>query len=155
MGRYQKKVEVGDDVFIESKMGRPRKPIDWKEFEKLCFIQCTHDEIASFCEVAKSTLYERAEREYGENFPTVYKRFSEGGKSSLRRDQFAMAKKNCSMAIWLGKQYLGQRDKFVEDENVENLEKLAASLSSYLTQISRAKPTVGQDLAPEQPILHP
>jgi len=90
--------------------GRPPKPIDWKIFEQLCHIQCTHSEIASFFHVVVDTLYDRVEKEYGEKISSIYKRFSEGGKSSLRRHQFRMAEKNCSMAIWLGKQYLGQRD---------------------------------------------
>ena len=32
------------------------------------------------------------------------------GKISLRRKQWQLAEKSASMAIWLGKQYLGQRD---------------------------------------------
>lgn len=92
-------------------MGRPEKPIDWKIFEQLCHIQCTHDEIANFLHIAKATLYERACKEYEvEDFPTIYKRFTEPGKCSLRRNQFRMSEKNASMAIWLGKQYLGQKD---------------------------------------------
>ena len=98
-----------------AKLGRPEKPIDWEKFEELCNIQCTHDELASMCKVAKSTLYERAEKHYGEDFPTIYKRFSEGGKCSLRRSQFKMANKNASMAIWLGKQQLGQKDHEEKD----------------------------------------
>lgn len=94
-----------------AKLGRPEKPIDWKSFEDLCHIQCTPEEIASFCKVARSTLYDRAEKEYGEEFPTVYKRFTEGGKCSLRRTQMKLAQKNTAMAIWLGKQYLGQKDR--------------------------------------------
>src|SRR4051812_6653981 len=93
-----------------TKLGRPEKPIDWNKFEELCHIQCTHDELASMCKVAKATLYERATKQYGEDFPTVYKKFSEGGKCSLRRTQFKLAQKNTAMAIWLGKQYLGQKD---------------------------------------------
>ena len=34
----------------------------------------------------------------------------EKGKISLRRYQWELAKKNATMAIWLGKQFLGQRD---------------------------------------------
>ena len=34
----------------------------------------------------------------------------ENGKVSLRRMQFLQARKSAAMAIWLGKQYLGQRD---------------------------------------------
>jgi hypothetical protein len=33
------------------------------------------------------------------------------GLASLRRKQFTMAESNASMAIWLGKQYLGQKDQ--------------------------------------------
>lgn len=101
---------------VKPKMGRPPKPIDWKIFEQLCNIQCTHDEIASFFQIAKATLYERAVKEYGdEDFPTIYKRFTEGGKCSLRRNQFKLSVKNAAMCIWLGKQYLGQKDR---DENI-------------------------------------
>ena len=32
------------------------------------------------------------------------------GKISLRRKQWQLAEKSASMAIWLGKQYLNQRD---------------------------------------------
>lgn len=38
---------------------------------------------------------------------------------SLRRTQFKLAEKNPTMAIWLGKQYLGQRDN-VEVEHTAN-----------------------------------
>jgi hypothetical protein len=100
-----------------AKMGRPEKPIDWKIFEDLCDIQCTHDELASLCKVARSTLYERAEKHYGEDFPTIYKRYSDGGKSSLRRTQFKIALRNAAMAIWLGKQYLGQKDHQEKEES--------------------------------------
>jgi hypothetical protein len=86
------------------------KPIDWKIFEKLCNIQCTAVEMAAFLEVDNHTLYDRTKREYGEEFPEVYKRFSQGGKCSLRRMQWQLASKNVAMAIWLGKQHLGQRE---------------------------------------------
>ena len=33
------------------------------------------------------------------------------GRVSLRRTQMAMAEKNATMAIFLGKQYLGQKDQ--------------------------------------------
>lgn len=93
-----------------AKMGRPEKPIDWKVFEELCHIQCTHEEIANVCKISRSALYERALKEYGEDFPTVYKKFTDVGKMSLRRTQFKLSQKNTAMAIWLGKQYLDQKD---------------------------------------------
>ena len=39
---------------------------------------------------------------------------------SIRRKQYNMSETNVTMAIWLGKQYLGQTDK-VESKN-ENIE---------------------------------
>lgn len=93
-----------------AKLGRPLKPIDWKVFEDLCNIQCTPEEIASVCRVDRHTLYDRVVKEYEEDFPTVYKKFTENGKMSLRRIQMKLAQKNTAMAIWLGKQYLNQKD---------------------------------------------
>ena len=43
-------------------------------------------------------------------FSDAYKNKSQLGKSSLRRAQFKLAEKNATMAIWLGKQYLDQKD---------------------------------------------
>lgn len=36
------------------------------------------------------------------------------GRYPLRRSQFRLAEKNANMAIWLGKQYLNQKDKIEE-----------------------------------------
>ena len=51
----------------------------------------------------------------------AYKRFSDGGKASLRRNQLHLSKTNAAMAIWLGKQKLDQKDepKTVEGFNGE------------------------------------
>ena len=45
------------------------------------------------------------------NFSEVFKRKRGKGKISLRRSQFQLAQTNPTMAIWLGKQWLGQTDK--------------------------------------------
>jgi hypothetical protein len=127
-----------------TKMGRPEKPIDWKIFEDLCHIQCTHDELASVCHVAKSTLYERAQKHYGEDFPTVYKRYSEGGKASLRRTQFKMSQKNATMAIWLGKQYLGQKDNA---EQYQFDEKTLDQFQSLMNLIANTQASASSNIA--------
>jgi hypothetical protein len=90
--------------------GRPKKEIDWNQFEDLCALQCTQSEIASFLKIHHETLIIRAREKYEEDYPSIYKKYSEGGKCSLRRNQFAMSRKNASMAIWLGKQWLEQRE---------------------------------------------
>lgn len=90
--------------------GRPRIDIDKEEFEKLCGICCTLTEIAGWFKCSEDTIENWCKREYKKKFSECYKAFSSMGKISLRRNQFKMAEKSAVMAIWLGKQHLGQRE---------------------------------------------
>lgn len=99
-----------------AKMGRPKKEIDKTTFEKLCGIQATKEEIASFLDCSEDTIERWCKSTYEETFAVAYKRLSAGGKMSLRRSQFRLAEKSAAMAIFLGKQYLGQRDSFPEEQ---------------------------------------
>lgn len=91
-------------------MARPRKEIDKKQFENLCALQCTHDEICAWFDVTVKTLESWCKRTYGDSFSKVFAQKRGKGKISLRRSQWQLAEKSASMAIWLGKQYLNQRD---------------------------------------------
>jgi len=93
-----------------AKMGRPRKEIDPEVFEGLCRIQCTLQEIASWFKCSEDTIERWCKRTYKQTFAEAYKKYSASGKISLRRAQLKLAEKNATMAIWLGKQYLGQKD---------------------------------------------
>lgn len=93
-----------------AKIGRPKIKIDKVQFEHLCKIQCTEEEIAFCFNCSTDTINRWCKHTYGMTFADVYKKESMYGKSSLRHHQFQLAKKNASMAIWLGKQYLGQKD---------------------------------------------
>lgn len=95
----------------KKKMGRPRRKIDLKLVEDLARIQCTISEISAILKIPESTLKNR------KDFTTTFKNGKEDGKSSLRRYQWRMAEKNPGMAIWLGKQYLGQRETNLDDPN--------------------------------------
>lgn len=90
--------------------GRPKAQIDKKEFEKLCALQCTMLEFCSWFDVDDKTLSAWCKEEYGMNFSEVFSLKRGMGKISLRRTQWQLAEKNPSMAIFLGKQYLGQSD---------------------------------------------
>lgn len=90
--------------------GRPKKEINQRQFESLCGLQCTLADIADFFECSEDTIERWCKRTYGANFADVYKTKSQAGKISLRRSQFKLAEKSPAMAIWLGKQYLGQRE---------------------------------------------
>ena len=91
-------------------MARPRKEIDAEQFEKLCALQCTLAEIASWFKCSEDTIENWCKREYEMSFSDAFKVYSADGKISLRRFQFKQAEKSYAMAIWLGKQWLGQRD---------------------------------------------
>lgn len=105
--------------------GRPKIEIDYATVEKLANIQCTQDEIASFIGVSTRTL------QRDEQFMELFNKGRESGKMSLRRIQWKHAEKSASMAIWLGKQYLGQKDN-IEVANTDELNKV----KELLTKIS-------------------
>ena len=90
--------------------GRPKKEFDKTQFEKLCGLHCTMIEICYFFKTTDKTLTKWCKRIYGCAFSEAFKTCSSGGKMSLRRIQFKLAERNAGMAIWLGKQYLNQKD---------------------------------------------
>lgn len=98
-------------------MGRPKKEFKSEIFQNLCHIQCTKAEICSVLDLDNNTLDRMVIEFYKDVFSNIYKKYSDGGKMSLRRMQFKLAERNATMAIWLGKQYLGQRDII---ENINN-----------------------------------
>lgn len=95
----------------EKKTGRPKKEINYKLVESLASLFCTQEEISTIIEISVRTLQRNKE------FCRVYKKGQENAKMSLRRMQFKLAEKNSSMAIFLGKQYLGQKDVIEQQEN--------------------------------------
>lgn len=105
--------------------GRPKIQIDYNTVEKLANIQCTQEEIASFLDISVRTL------QRDEEFCRIYKKGQENGKMSLRRMQYKLAEKNTAMAIFLGKQYLGQKD------NVEVQSSQLDKVSELLNKIEQ------------------
>jgi len=95
--------------------------INKEQFETLCSIMCSREEIEAVFNVSEFTIRNWCKENYGDTFEGVASRFRNVGKSSLRRTQFKLAEKNTQMAIWLGKQYLNQTDK-IETENTERIE---------------------------------
>lgn len=93
--------------------GRPKFKIDYETVRKLASIMCTEREIASFLGCDERTLQRDAE------FCRIFKEGKETGKMSLRRMQWKLAEKSYAMAIFLGKQYLGQKD-VIENQVTNN-----------------------------------
>lgn len=122
-----------------ARTGRPKKEISQNIVESLCAIQCTETEICSVLECSEDTLNRWCRKTYGMTFAETFKNKSKRGKASLRRTQFKLAEKNAAMAIWLGKQYLGQKDQVettiaegaVQDDGLSaSLRELARTLKS-------------------------
>ncbi len=94
-------------------LGRPLKPpVDYETVDKLCAIQCTGAEIASFLGMHYDTLQYKVRQDHGIHFSEYIEQKRAGGKASLRRKQWlkGVDEGNVTMLIWLGKQYLGQSD---------------------------------------------
>jgi uncharacterized protein YjbI with pentapeptide repeats len=104
------KLKEGEAMGEKKKTGRPAIEINQKAFEGLCRLQCTEEEICGFLEVDTNTLEKWCKNTYNMPFSEVFRQKSSGGKVSLRRNQWRLSEANAAMAIFLGKQHLGQTD---------------------------------------------
>lgn len=112
-------------------MARPQIDISKEDFEKLCVLQCTKQDIANWFECSEDTIERWCKRVYGESFAVVFSQKREKGKVSLRRMQWQSAEHgNVTMQIFLGKQYLGQKDQ-QGIEIAESKEKFAEVLDIW------------------------
>ena len=94
--------------------------ISQSTFESLCAIQCTKEEICAVLNVSYNTLLRWCKQTYNKDFGTIFEEKRQNGKASLRRSQWKLAEKNPTMSIWLGKQYLKQRDNIEVEHNAQN-----------------------------------
>lgn len=138
---------------VKSKpIGRPPREFDEKIVKGLCEVLCTVDEIEHILRCDQRSLDYWCKRNFeGESFATVYKRFSEGGKASLRRNQFNLSKTNSSMAIWLGKQWLGQKD--ISREEVKDIGQDIINAIRESESKHRDDEAVRSSLETQQPLL--
>ena len=98
---------------MSKKVGRPRIEIDLEKVRRMCETHCTKDEICYVFGIDEKTLSARLkEVGYDKGFSDYYSKFESVGKVSLRAKQWEVAMEgDGKMLNWLGKQYLGQRDK--------------------------------------------
>jgi hypothetical protein len=119
-----------------AKMGRPKKEISKEQFEKLCGLQCTKDEIAGFFNCSPDTIENFCKSTYKDTFSATYKIYSASGRISLRRYQFKLAEKSAAMAIFLGKNMLGQKDR-IEYDNIKDDNFRQDGLSQSLSELAK------------------
>ena len=104
--------------------------INLGELEKLAAMQCTDEEIAAWFGVSTRTIERRRKSRV---FAEIIERGKAKGRISLRRAQLKMLEDgNSTMGVWLGKQYLGQRDEVA-----------VSSMQTISVTISASKEPVG------------
>ena len=96
-------------------VGRPRAKVDEKVLGNLAHIGCTIEECGDVLGVSARTL----KRNYAE----IIQANKNKGKASLRKKMFdkAVNKDNTHMQIWLSKNYLGMKDRMVNEQISEPL----------------------------------
>lgn len=109
-----------------AKRGPKLTPIDWEQFDKLCALQVTLTELASWFECSVDTIERAVVREKGVKFAEYFDQKRQLGKIALRRKMFQVAVDQGSPAllIWLSKQYLGHTEKIETTNKNTNEDKL-------------------------------
>jgi hypothetical protein len=118
-------------------MGRKKAEFDKKTFVDLVGLGCNQQEICWFFRdntgkpANIDTLSRWCKREFKLTFQEYKK--ANGGIArniQLRKNQLELSKKNAAMAIFLGKNYLGQKDAIETTDNTP-IEKLDAILRGF------------------------
>ena len=110
--------------------GPPKGKKDWENIKAMSQIQCTHAEIAAVHNCCVKTLDNACKEVHGMTFAKFYEIHRQGGHSSLRRKQWKLADKFPAMAIFLGKNYLSQKDKHEIESFVNVQEQDLSKLST-------------------------
>lgn len=99
--------------------GRPRLQFDLDIVKGLGQILATQEEMAAVLGCSLFTIEDRIKND--EDFSGAFKRGQAEGKLALRRAQYqkGVVQMHPTMLIWLGKQWLGQRDQVVLDATIE------------------------------------
>lgn len=118
-------------------MARQRKRLtdkEWDSVKYMCMIHCTGEEIAGVMQMDYDTLNKNCKEKWHMPISEYIKQNNTNGKMSLRRMQWKAAEDgNTTMMIWLGKQWLGQKENV--DMNVAVSEsKEVETLDEYFRQ---------------------
>lgn len=124
--------------------GRPPKNFDKKVFVDLVGLGCDQREICWFFRddsgkpANVDTLSRWCKREFGLNFQEYAEQNGAVAlKIKLRKNQLELSKKSAAMAIWLGKQYLNQKEAPLDGEQGETLKRALELIGSVPSAINR------------------
>lgn len=120
-------------------MSRPSKEIDWNKVDRYLQAQCDGTGIAALLGIHPDTLYLRCQAEKKMGF-SEYSALKRGeGKELLRAKQFAVAMEgDKTMLVWLGKQYLNQKDKSESNLSIKE-DQAEKNRDDFLTKIKELK----------------
>ena len=127
-------------------MGRPKKnltPKEWESVDYMCMIHCTGEEIAGVLGMDYDTLNRNCKDQKGMYISDYIKRHQAGGKMSLRRAQWKAAEGgNVTMQIWLGKQWLDQKES--HEIRISDTDDTVKEMQEFFNDKKRnSKPALG------------
>jgi hypothetical protein len=129
--------------------GRKAAQIDLIELEKLCTMHCSDEEIAGWFGVSVRTVQNRRKQP---TFAEVMRRGKARGCINVRRAQLRLLEAgNATMAVWLGKSLLGQRDTssirmaLPKIKTAQDLGKAAAKVTQAVVR-GKITPTEGEKM---------
>lgn len=135
-----------DDAPLLTKQGRAFAMADREQAKKLLgglgAIMASWEECATALGIGEVTLWRMFKR-----WPDTQDAYEDGknaGKIGLRRDQFALAKKNATMGIFLGMNYLGQKDlrNVQVDGNISHEHSIVGAMLKEIDDEARGVKTI-------------
>lgn len=119
-------------------MARQRKRLsdkEWDSVKYMCMIHCTGEEIAGVMQMDYDTLNKNCKEKFKIPISEYIKQHNTRGKMSLRRMQWKAAEDgNITMMIWLGKQWLGQKENLDMNVTAAEQTKEVEALDEYFRQ---------------------
>lgn len=113
------------------RIGRPPAKVDPDQVRTLAGIMCTQEEIAAVVKCSVDTLARR--------FADEIKTGRMEGKASLRRHQYQRAVNGSdAMLIWLGKQYLDQKEPNRYEIEEQEFESTARAIIGLVSSMRKA-----------------
>ena len=102
--------------------GRPKAIIDWDVVIAHIKAQCSAVGIASLFGISVDTLYNRCKEDNNIDYSVFSDQKKAEGKELLRKKQYDVAMEgDKTMLVWLGKQYLEQKEKTETDLHIKEI----------------------------------
>lgn len=106
-------------------MAAKKVDIDWDRVAKYLQAQCSGSGIAGILGIHENTLYSRCKLDNGVEFMAFSEQKKGEGKELLRKKQYDVAMEgDKTMLVWLGKQYLEQKEKNETDIRIKEFPEL-------------------------------